>query len=768
MLLVTAGAGLSLAGDSLPAKGHEAPGASLPGRVLGAGPQGVAYVDEASCLGCHTLEAEKWSNSHHALAMQVAGDETVLGDFDNAVYEVNGESFRFFRRDGGFFAEVTAPGGGKHEYPVLYTFGVDPLQQYLVPSSGGRLQVLGASWDAVGRRWFDIDPDSSPPPGDAFHWTGRYQSWNAMCADCHSTNLRKGYDPESDHYRTTWSALNVGCQSCHGPGESHLAWTAEDPTAKLKAGSAKGFLETSAMSTAHEEIETCAPCHSRRLSIAGEAPLGGSFLDDYLPQVLHPGLYHPDGQILDEVYVYGSFIQSRMYRAGVTCSDCHDPHGLGLRAEGNALCTRCHGEQPSQKFPSLQAKLYDAPSHHRHEAGSEGSECVACHMPETTYMGIDPRRDHGMKVPRPDLSESLNVPNACSGCHADKTSGWAAGKVRDWYGPKRTHGFSWATALHQGRSWDPGALDSISALVESEATPSMVRATGVSLLPGLGSGAFGPLAGALEDPDPLVRVQAVIGLSQLPGPQRLGLLMPLIEDPVRAVRSEAGRALVDVPAERLSPTEARALKRAVAEYERGQIANSDLPPARLNLASLYAVQKRFKKAEAEYRAAISQDPLFVPAVANLAGLLDSLGRGGEAEEVLRRGAALNPDAGELHYSLGLLLAGSDRLIEATLELEKAAALLPEHGRPHYNLGLALQHLGQREQALGALERAGEIEPQNSDFARALAIFYFQDARYEEASREVGRWIEIAPTSAEAQSFLRRIQRARGASGRPTP
>lgn len=761
-------AGVSLAGDTVKTEGKEKPGATLPERVLGTGPQGVAYVDEASCLGCHSVQAEKWSNSHHALAMQVAGDETVLGDFDDAVYEVNGESFRFFRRDGGFFAEVKTPGGEKREFPVLYTFGADPLQQYLVPSGGGRLQVLGAAWDRAGRRWFDIDPESSPPPGDAFHWTGRYQSWNAMCADCHSTNLRKGYDPESDDYRTTWSVMNVGCQACHGPGERHLAWTAEDRSASPQTASAKGLVETSEMSTAHAEIETCAPCHSRRLAISGEAPLDRTFLDDYLPQVLAPGLYHPDGQILGEVYVYGSFLQSRMYRAGVRCSDCHDPHGLGLRAEGNALCTRCHGEQPPKKFPGLQAKLYDAPSHHHHEAGSEGSECVACHMPETTYMGIDPRRDHGMKVPRPDLSESLDVPNACNGCHGDKSPAWAAGQVRDWYGLERTHGFAWTTALHRGGLSDPGSLDSIRALVESEATPPIVRATGVSLLPALGSGAFEPLAAALKDPEPLVRVQAVIGLSQLPGPQRLALLLPLIEDPVRAVRSEAGRALVDVPPERLSAREAQALKRAVAEYERSQRANSDLPPARLNLASLYAVQNRFEEAEVECRAAIKQDPLFVPAIANLAGLLDSLGRGSEAEEVLRRGVSLNSDAGELHYSLGLLLAGSDRLVEATLALEKAADRLPDHARAHYNLGLALQHLGQRERALAAIRRARAIEPQNPDFARALTIFYLQDARYEEASREVGRWLGIAPNSAEAHTFSRRIQRARGASGKQSP
>ena len=692
--------------------------------------------------------------------MQVANDETVLGDFGGVVYEEGSESFRFFRRDGAFVVEVKGMAGEKREYPVLYTFGADPLQQYLVPSGNGRLQVLGAAWDTAGKRWFDVDPESSPPLGDAFHWTGRYQSWNAMCAECHSTDLRKGYDPKSDTYQTRWSVLNVGCQACHGPGEQHVAWAKAGPGSKPPSVTAKGLLEDWAPATASAEIDTCAPCHSRRLTMAGENPLGGEFLDDYRPQILESGLYHADGQILGEVYVYGSFLQSRMYRAGVDCSDCHDAHSLGLRAEGNALCTRCHSESPPSQFPGLRAGLYDAPAHHHHEAGSEGAECVECHMPATTYMVVDPRRDHGMRVPRPDLSVALGVPNACNGCHGEKTPAWAAEQVREWYGPERVHGFEWATALQAGRQSDPAALESLGLLIESETAPDIVRATAVSLLPGLGSESVESLTEALEDPDPLVRLEAVAGLSGLPGPERLPLLLPLINDPVRAVRAEVGRVLADVPRGLLKASRARGLERAMREYEMSQLANADLPTGRINLALLYTDQGRFEEAEREYRAAIKQDPLFVPAIANLAGLLDSLGRAAESEAVLRAGVENNPDSGELHYSLGLSLAGAGGLVAATLELEKAAGLLPGHARVHYNLGLALQHLEQRERALIALRQAAEIDSGEPAFARALTIFYLQGTRYEEAAQEARRWIALAPGENEPATLLRRIERAR--------
>ena len=117
------------------------------------------------------------------------------------------------------------------------------------------------------------------------------------------------------------------------------------------------------------------------------------------------------------------------------CSNCHEPHSLSLRAEGNALCTQCHRETAVDRFPMLQPGSYDTPAHHFHEAGSAGSECVNCHMTSRTYMGVDARRDHGFHLPRPDLSEELDLSDACSGCHERRgvespessgVSAWAA------------------------------------------------------------------------------------------------------------------------------------------------------------------------------------------------------------------------------------------------------------------------------------------------------------------------------------------------------
>ena len=296
-----------------------------------------------------------------------------------------------------------------------------------LPFSPG-LQCLDIAWDTRRKRWFHLYPDEKFAPDDPLYWTGRYQTWNLMCAECHSTNLRKNYNLKTDSYRTTWAEINVGCQACHGPGAEHVAsaTTKESGTpmpVRFGAGDSRF------------QVEQCAVCHSRRRVVAPPDAPGQAFMDHYAPEWLRDDLYFADGQILGEVYVYGSFLQSKMYRQGVRCTDCHNPHSLKLDAEGNRVCTKCHQLTPPSEFPTLKAKNYDTPEHHHHAPGSEGARCVNCHMAARTYMVVDPRRDHSFRIPRPDLSVAIGTPNACNGCHQDKDAQWAAGTIASWNGP---------------------------------------------------------------------------------------------------------------------------------------------------------------------------------------------------------------------------------------------------------------------------------------------------------------------------------------------
>ena len=196
----------------------------------------------------------------------------------------------------------------------------------------GRLQAFTIAWDVARRRWFHLYPAERIDHRDPLHWTRPLQNWNFMCAECHSTDLKKNYDLRTGSYDTTWHQIDVGCQACHGPASRHLSGTPS-----------KGdFAVDLAAPDATMQIETCARCHSRRAVIAGGYRHGERLMQTHQPSLLTADLYFADGQIRDEVYEYGSFLQSKMYAKGVRCSDCHDPHSLQLRRQGNDLCVGCH------------------------------------------------------------------------------------------------------------------------------------------------------------------------------------------------------------------------------------------------------------------------------------------------------------------------------------------------------------------------------------------------------------------------------------------
>ena len=527
------------------------------------------YVGRESCAECHEEQVVQWSGSHHDLAMQEVTPETMLGNFDEASLAHYGITSRFFRDGDRYMVRTEGSDGKLQDYEIAYTFGIYPLQQYLVRFPDGRLQALPLAWDSRsreegGQRWFHLYPDERITPGDVLHWTGPEQNWNYMCAECHSTNLLKNYDQASDTFDTTWSEINVSCEACHGPGSQHVAWARKEPRSEQESGTMglvtrfderKGVTWTMDPKTGNasrnkprttdREIEVCAQCHSRRSSISQDYVPGKPFMDHYVPSLLTDGLYHDDGQIDDEVYVYGSFLQSKMYAAGVTCSDFHEPHNLELRAPGNGVCAQCH----------LPAK-YDSKSHHFHEPGTIGASCAECHMPPKNYMVVDPRHDHSMRIPRPDLSVKLGTPNACNNCHEDRDAGWAAQQVKEWYGEGMPGYQAYAETLAAARRDAAGAGTALAALVGDPETPDIARATALAELgPNLTRATFEVFIEALEDASPMVRLAGTRALESLPDELRIPLAARRLDDPVRTVRMEAGRVLASTPGDALTESQ---------------------------------------------------------------------------------------------------------------------------------------------------------------------------------------------------------------------
>jgi len=729
-----------------------------------AAPTPSAFVDNTTCLGCHQDQAGRWQRSHHAKAMAPANDSTVAGDFADTAFTHQGVTSRFFRRDGRFMVHTDGPDGRLADFEVAYTFGVAPLQQYLIAMPGGRLQPLQIAWDLDRKRWFHLLPDEKAPPGDVLHWTGRYQTANTMCIACHTTGFEKRYDAATDTFDSRWKEVNVSCQSCHGGGERHVGWARRQAEAggagraavPAPAGTRYGLDLSLKTATAHQQVEVCAACHSRRAELTATPMPGQPRLDHYLPSLLQPGLYHADGQQLDEVFVDGSYRQSRMYQKGVRCTDCHDPHDGKPKAAGNALCLQCHAPQPNAAFPS-GAGHYDTPAHHHHPEGSPGAQCTACHMPVKRYMQIQPRPDHSMRVPRPDLTVKLGTPNACNACHDDKSAQWAADRVAAWYGPGRRQGPHYGEVLAAAREGRPGAGESLAALIADVLQPGIVRATALSALREDPATGMAQRVAATRDPDAEVRAAAADAFDAAPPAQRVYALAPLLSDPVRAVRIAAARVLSAVPVAQLGAVHRPLLDAALAEYVAVQEVSLDMPGAHLNLAVVHQNTGRIDAAEKRYLDALKIDPDFTPARANLARLYASASRNADAERVLKDGLRRLPALGELQYSLGLLLAEDGRLPEAAEAIARAAELLPGQARVHYNLGLAQQRLGRREQAESALLAAQRLGPRDPSTAHALAVFYAQAGQRAKALEWAQAQLALTPDDPQARRLVASLQ-----------
>jgi predicted CXXCH cytochrome family protein len=686
------------------------------------------YVGSTACRDCHAAAYAAWNTSDHRHAMQTAVPGAVLGNFDNGRFTRGGVTSTFFRRDGKFWTRTDGPEGSLEDFAVKYTFGISPLQQYLIEFPDGRVQALSIAWDtrpkgAGGQRWFHLYPRETIAHTDELHWTGPQQNWNFMCADCHSTNLRKGYDAAANRFQSTWSEIDVGCEGCHGPGSRHVAW-ARSPASQRTAENALAVhlrerngvrwtidpgtqqpLRSEPRKT-HVEIDVCAQCHSRRAQIAEGYTAGAPLEDYYAPESIAADLYYADGQQRDEVYTYASFLQSRMAAAGVTCSDCHEPHGGTLRAGGNALCTQCH-----------VAAKYDAVTHHFHPSGP-GAQCVSCHMPATVYMGVDARRDHNFSVPRPDRSMRMNVPNACTGCHRDRGAAWADQQIRARTGRQPAGFQTFAEAFDAAAKNKPGAADALRAVADDASRPAIVRASAVARLAAFPSRAAVDVAArAVNDPEPSVRRAGLMVLENLPPEARVTPAAPLLDDPVRSVRLEAAWLLA--PAANIikgSSTEP-AFSRAAGEFIASRRYRADRAEDRTTLGMFNAQTGRLDEAAAEYRAAIRLSPGYTPAYVNLADLQREQGHESDAEKTLRDGLARLPADAILHHALGLSLVRSGRRSEAMAELRRATEL-SDAARFAYAYAIALQDAGRTAEALRYAERVLAAHP-DDDETRAL-------------------------------------------------
>jgi predicted CXXCH cytochrome family protein len=735
------------------------------------------FVGSEACAGCHRAQAELWRTSQHRRAMDHASDKSVLADFNDTSFDYAGVHSRFFRKDGKFFVETDGPDGKLATFEIKYTFGVEPLQQYLIEFPDGRVQALSIAWDtrpkaAGGQRWFHLYPKEEIRHDDVLHWTRLNQNWNFMCAECHSTGVRKNYDAAGDRFATTMAEISVGCEACHGQGSNHVAWgraqqswwpfgRPDDPDKGLLAR----FDERQGVSWYHDprtgearrsfspallrkEVETCGHCHARRSEMSEDWIPGRSLSETHVVSPLTEQVYWPDGQMRDveEAYNYVPFRQSRMFAAGVTCGDCHEPHGGKLRVAGAGVCLQCHA-----------SATYASAKHSHHEATARQPDCISCHMPARTYMVVDTRHDHSLRVPRPDLSAKLGTPNACNTCHADKPAEWAATAVATWFGPERKGFQTYAAAFAAAWSDRSDAGTLLASIAADSHAPDVARASALAALAPRVSPATIELArNGLQDRDPMVRIGAMDMLAQVPSEQLWTPVAPLLSDPVRGVRMRAA-LLLAAPAARQPAAERAQFDSAAAEFVAARRLNADRPEERAMLASFYARRGLAAEAETEYKAALRLSPQYAPAATNLADLYRQTGRDREGEGVLRAALAQSPEDAGLHHALGLLLTRMKQPADALDELRRASELAPGSTRYAYVHAVALHSAGQREQAMTVLKKILADHPDDRDSLQAIMAFARDDGDVATALEYAKRLAQLAPNDPNLKALVDSLQ-----------
>ncbi len=719
----------------------------------------AGFVGSESCSGCHTEIDSTWRQSDHHKAMLLPSETSVLGDFGDVTVEFHGIETRLFRADGRYKIATAGSDGKPAEFDIAYTFGHYPVQQYLVDIGNGHLQALNVAWDSRpaaqgGQRWYHLQPDENITHEHPFFWTGHFQNANSRCIECHATDVKKSYSPENQTYATSWSEIGVGCESCHGPGSRHVGLAEAGELTDAETGFARrsrqrlnwAYLEgadiASPSGTRDDSfIDTCGGCHSRRGSL-GDVETGAAYHDQYRLALLDRGLYFADGQINDEVFVLGSFLQSKMHLAGVTCGNCHDPHSGKTIAEGNALCAQCH--KPS---------AFDTAEHHRHPQGSTGAQCVACHMPERLYMGVDYRRDHSYPLPDPGLAASIGAPDACTGCHTDQDQAWAAQSLADWGVKPKAN--AWAR-LNQGLERQDMLLFRDYARSRKPAASAPIRqASLLSRLAAFPSRlAAETAAQKLNHADPLIRRAGVNALQSLQLEARWQLLQPLLEDPVRAIRLDVAAALADA-LPRLQGDDAKRLGSLIDEYREYLDYIADTPGGQLGIGNLELRLGYSILAEQAYLKALEIEPSFATAMINLADLYRSMGSDGEARPLLERALEIAPDSANTNHAYGLLLVRAGRQDEAMKYLKAAIEQDDSSPRHVYVYAVALDSRGDTEAAMRVIDDASRRWVNNLDLYFLQVSLMDKTGKTENIHRYLSLLAQVAINNPQVKNWTQK-------------
>jgi tetratricopeptide (TPR) repeat protein len=724
------------------------------------------YIGSDSCQNCHQTEHQLWQQSDHHKAMQAPSADSVLGDFNNVEVEFHQIKTRFFKRENQYFIETTNKQGERQTFDVKYTFGFDPLQQYILDTGKGHMQAFNIAWDTRakiqgGQRWYHLQPDESITPDHPFFWQRHFQNWNSRCAECHTTGYEKNYKVETNSYATQFAEATVGCESCHGPAALHQTQAKSDKfdsnngfTQSLAKPPVWGFAPKDPIANLvsdgnNQYMQQCADCHSRRLPIADKTQNVSKRPADYHDvntlSLMSSELYFEDGQIKDEVFVMGSFLQSKMAKAGVTCSNCHNPHTGKLKFSGNQTCTQCHS-----------AASYDLPEHHQHKVDTPGSLCVNCHMPARTYMQVDDRRDHSFVIPNAAVSAAIDSPNACVNCHQTEGLPWITTQLTTWRNGKTKSTLRHTPTDH----WSnihllPDAERLSFAKQKQLEAPPIIAAKLLEIINRQPSQASVTLAiEQLNSEQPLLRRAAIDVLSNLPANQGYQYLYPMLKDPVKSVRFHATSLLASWLSQ-MPDTLLPELAFALNEYKTSLLLTADFPTSQLSLAQLALATGDASSAQKHFEQALIIAPHLPVAMLSFADFWRQTNNQTKELALLEKAMVLHPDFADVLHQYGLYWVRKKEYYKAAEWLVKATELADSQPYYAYVAATALDSIKRTSQAIDLLSAANQRWPQQTDLLYSLALYADKTKNKAAIKISLAELQVLMPNNPQVQQWLQK-------------
>lgn len=714
--------------------------------------QPAAYAGSGSCRECHERFYQLWATSMHGLAMQPYTAEFAKARLATQPAPITIGKFSY--RADVTTGEVSESGPqGAKRYPIEYVLGGKNVYYFLTPLAKGRLQTLPLGYDVHKQEWFDTAASGvrhfpGGSQGEAVDWTHYTYTFNTACHSCHVSQLSTNYDTTTDSYRTTWTEPGINCETCHGSSVAHNAIARATP--KGKPLPELRIISTKTMTTAQRN-DLCSGCHAKASPLTPAYRPGEPFYDHYDLATLEDPDFYPDGRDLGENYTLTSWSLSPCAKSGqMDCMHCHTSSGRYRfkQEKFNDACLPCHED-----------KVRSPTAHTHHPAASEGSKCVSCHMPMTSFARMN-RSDHSMLPPTPAATLAYQSPNACNLCHRDKDAKWADKRVRQWRSRDyQAPVLKRAALIDAARKRDWTKLPEMIAYIGDPKHDAVFAASLIRLIPpAQDQRLLKALLGAARDPSPLVRGAAVQALGLIPSVESLQTLIEATADAHRLVRVRAAAGLASFPRISVPPAYQAQIKKATDEYLASITTRPDQWTSHYNLGNYQLAQGDAPAAVASYQAALQRDPQAIMPLVNSSIAHARMGANEQAAQVLQQALKLAPESAAVHFNLGLLQAGKNELQGAERSLKKALAADPRMAPAAYNLCIIAAKQERLDAAVSWCRQAADLSPQEPKYAYTLA--YYQNRQGDRAAAVTTLQALLAqyPQHKDAEKLLNEIAR----------